>query len=76
MSFLVATNIVASRAPKRWPTGTPHARAKITSRMFGLTKRLIEAQAFTLQTNVWIMYPCLHGILILDCEDFQIEYLN
>ena len=28
MSFLVATNVVASRPPERQPTGTPHARAK------------------------------------------------
>ena len=28
MSFLVATNVVASRMPERQPTGTPHARAK------------------------------------------------
>ena len=28
MSLLVATNVVASRPPKRRPTGTPHARAK------------------------------------------------
>ena len=27
MSFLVATNVVASRPPERRPTGTPHARA-------------------------------------------------
>ena len=27
MSFLVATNVVASRLPERRPTGTPHARA-------------------------------------------------
>ena len=27
MSFLVATNIVASRPPERQPTETPHARA-------------------------------------------------
>ena len=29
MSFLVATNVIASWPPKRWPTGMPHARAKI-----------------------------------------------
>ena len=29
MSFLVATNVVASRLPKRRLTGTPHACAKI-----------------------------------------------
>ena len=28
MSFLVATNVVASQLPERRPTGTPHARAK------------------------------------------------
>ena len=28
MSFLVATNVVASRLPERRPTGTPHACAK------------------------------------------------
>ena len=27
MTFIVATNVVASRPPKRRPTGTPHARA-------------------------------------------------
>ena len=27
MSFLVATNVVASRPPERRPTGTPHAYA-------------------------------------------------
>ena len=28
MSFLVATNVIASRPPERQPTGTPHACAK------------------------------------------------
>ena len=28
MTFLVATNVVASRPPKRQPTGTPTARVK------------------------------------------------
>ena len=27
MSFLVATNVIASRPPERRPTGTPHGRA-------------------------------------------------
>ena len=31
MSFLVATNVVASRPPKRRPTGTPYARANTFS---------------------------------------------
>ena len=29
MLSLVATNVIASQPPKRGPTGTPHARAKI-----------------------------------------------
>ena len=36
MSFLVATNIVASRLPDRRPTGTPHARAKNWFKTFSL----------------------------------------
>ena len=27
LSFLVATNVIASWPPKRWPTGKPHTRA-------------------------------------------------
>ena len=27
MTFIVATNVIASRLPKRRPTGTPHASA-------------------------------------------------
>ena len=29
MTFIVATNVVASWPPERRPSGTPHARAKI-----------------------------------------------
>ena len=32
-TFLVATNVVASRPPERRPTGTPTARAKRISRL-------------------------------------------
>ena len=34
-TFLVATDVVASRSPERWPTETPTARANMT--------RLIQA---------------------------------
>ena len=27
MTFIVSTNVIASRPPERLPTGTPHARA-------------------------------------------------
>ena len=30
MTFIVATNVIASRPPERQPTGTPHAHAKIS----------------------------------------------
>ena len=29
MTFIVATNVVASRPPERQPTGTPHACANM-----------------------------------------------
>ena len=29
MTFIVATNVIASRPPNRRPTGMPHARANI-----------------------------------------------
>ena len=32
MTFIVATNVIASRPPERRPTGTPNARAKNLSR--------------------------------------------
>ena len=31
MTFIVATNVIASRPPERRPTGTPHSRAKKTT---------------------------------------------
>ena len=31
MTFIVATNVIASRPPERRPTGTPHARANFRS---------------------------------------------
>ena len=33
MTFIVATNVVASRPPERRPTGMPHARAKIDKKL-------------------------------------------
>ena len=35
MTFIVATNVIASRPPERRPTGTPHARAKIAWHTLG-----------------------------------------
>ena len=32
MTFIVATNVIASRPPERPPTGTPHAHANIRMR--------------------------------------------
>ena len=41
MTFIVATNIVASRLPERQPTGTPTACAKIQTKAFHLTSTVI-----------------------------------
>ena len=32
MMFIVATNVVTSRPPERWPTGTPHACANLRAK--------------------------------------------
>ena len=48
MSFLVATNVVASRPPERRPTGTPHARAK---------KKEKKIMLFLVATNVAASRP-------------------
>ena len=37
MTFIEATNVIASRPPDRRPTGTPHARAKTTAHFFSDT---------------------------------------
>ena len=37
MTFIVATNVIASRLPERRPTGTPHARAKRMSFLVATT---------------------------------------
>ena len=36
MTFIVATNVIASRPPERQPTRTPHARAKMHPRDVGV----------------------------------------
>ena len=38
MTFIVATNVNASRPPERRPTGTPHARANLRHRNVIYTK--------------------------------------
>ena len=48
MSFLVATNVVASRPPKRRPTGMPHACAK---------KKEKKIMLFLVATNVIASRP-------------------
>ena len=56
MSFLVATNVVASRPPERRPTGTLHARANIFSWLpFSVFCMLTEI--FDLYDNSGIVDP-------------------
>ena len=40
MTFIVATNIIASWPPERQPTGTPHTRAKIPKHTYEKVYRL------------------------------------
>ena len=48
MLFLVATNVIASRPPKRQPSGTPHAHANIVKNMgeYGLTGVVVRVSPF------------------------------
>ena len=48
MLFLVATNVVASRPPERWPTGTLHARANISSFVHSLLHSDVS------EDSVWV----------------------
>ena len=48
MSFIVATNIVASRPPKRWLTWTLTARANF---QHDLKVSILTAQKFVLHQN-------------------------
>ena len=40
MTFIVATNVIASRPPERRPTGTPHARADYLPLIFAGVRRV------------------------------------
>ena len=52
MSFLVATNVIASRPPERRPTGTPHARANcIATTSFKQIRRYMFSSGLQLQSN-------------------------
>ena len=45
MTFIVATNVIASRPPERRSTGTPHARANVSNTKESLGKP-INVHAF------------------------------
>ena len=47
MLFIVATNILASRPPARWPTGMPHARAN------GQYNRITKQDSATSHVTKW-----------------------
>ena len=54
MSFLVATNVVASRLPERRPTGTPYARANCHTLRYKITSRhfIIPVVAYSITFNI------------------------
>ena len=67
MSFLVATDVVASRPPKRRPTGTPHARAKNSSYTMFLRFPRSEPpnshkQIFYMCSNTLLLFRNFHRI--------------
>ena len=77
MSFLVATNIVASWPPERRPTGTPHARANT----LGIPIKKIVGEELNLQrTELNIIFTIceftlLKGIIFLELYLYNISQL-
>ena len=64
MSFILATNVVASQPPERRPTGTPHARAK--------SPALVHQ--WTVQSPIIGPYNFLTFWGLLDLHGPQIDY--
>ena len=63
MSFILATNVVASQPPKQRPTGTPHARAKIR-RLQSVT--IINWVIFSIITTRFIKWrKCDNNVIII-----------
>ena len=60
MTFIVATNVVASRPPERRPTGTPHARAKNSS----YTMFLRFPRSEPPNSHKQIFYMCSNTLLL------------
>ena len=59
MTFIVGTNVIASRTPERQPTGTPHARAKILLAMTATQHYL----PLSMSSQNWLAYTYLLGYL-------------
>ena len=55
MAFIVATNVVASRPPKRRPTGTPHARAKDCCHIKKLSRILLPSDVVKLHCKMQLL---------------------
>ena len=53
MSFIVATNIVASRLPKRRPTGIPTARANILTFLDNFWSQISAQEDFLMKDYLW-----------------------
>ena len=71
MTFIVATNVIASRPPERRPTGTPHARANI---IYGL--RLGCSYLCTVNSIVTLSWISCSGTLDLNYLVLNIKFKN
>ena len=72
MMFIVATNIIASRPPERRPTGTPHARAKMSICLVSSEPSVPskedkqENYSMTASDQCFFLYHVFYRILKLD----------
>ena len=54
MTFIVATNVIASRPPERRPTGTLHARAKSLQLIYLLVAPHMKVAIPAVHTYKWV----------------------
>ena len=66
MTFIVATNVVASRPPKRRPTGTPHARANFIALIYSTKKTL------GYRRSCWVTFEKFEVFIFLTGLDLKI----
>ena len=75
MTFIVATNVIASRPPERRPTGTPHARANWN--WVVTVPGIVTMLAIEINQKLWRIFfgtPCMTKIYGWDTSEIYLRY--